>query len=83
MWLTDEEQKALLDTTGKITGRINKAVQAALQAAIKAGLVTTSQDVERVYRLAEHFDQRQEKFIKAQLRSEAARASTLKSNLED
>jgi hypothetical protein len=80
MWLTDEEQKALLESTGRITGRINKAVQDAIKA---LGLGALPSEIEKIYQLADHFDKRQEKYIKAQLRSEAARASTLKSNLED
>jgi uncharacterized membrane protein (DUF106 family) len=81
MWLTDDEQKALLITTvGKTTEKIARAVQEAMRA---LGLGALQSDIERVYKMAEHFDKRQEKLIKAQLRSLAAQSSTFKSNIED
>jgi hypothetical protein len=79
MWLTDEEQKALLESTGRITEKISRAVQHAIQA---IGLGALPAEVERIHRLAEHFDKRQERLIKAQLRAAAAQAATFKANID-
>jgi hypothetical protein len=81
MWLTDSEQRNLLDTTtSKSTGRISRAVQEALRA---IGFGAIQSDIEKVYKLAEKLDKRQQAQIKAELRSLSARAATYKSNVED
>jgi hypothetical protein len=80
MWLSDDEQRALLPDTTGVTERISRAVQTALQA-LKFGALQS--DIEKVYKLAQQLDKRQQAQIKAELRSLSARASTFKSNIED
>jgi hypothetical protein len=80
MWLTDEEQRKLLETSNRITERITNAVTAALKA-MHFGVLQS--DVEKVYKLAEKLDKRQQAQIKAELRSLAARAATYKSNIDE
>lgn len=80
MWLTEDEQQKLLETSNRITERISKAVQQALQA-MRFGAL--QEDIEKVYRLAEKLDKRQQAQIKAELRSLSARAATYKSNIDD
>jgi hypothetical protein len=79
MWLTDQEQIDLLESTGPITSKITKAVQVAIQA---LGLATAS-DVDRVWKTAQKIDKRQVTIAAAELRAKAAYASTYKSNVED
>lgn len=80
MWPTEEEQKALLDSTaGRTTQKISRAVQEAMKA-LRLGMLP--EEIEKIHKLAEHFDERQEQLIKAQLRSLAAEAATFKSNIE-
>jgi hypothetical protein len=80
MFLTDDEQKKLLESTGRITGRVSKAVTDALRA---LGLGAVPADINKVYRLAEKLDKRQEQLVKAELRSLAARSATFRSNVDD
>jgi tRNA C32,U32 (ribose-2'-O)-methylase TrmJ len=79
MWLTDEEQRKLLDTTGPITEKISKAVQSALKA-LQFGALRD--DIDKVYKLAERLDKRQKAQVQAELRSLSARAATYKSNID-
>jgi hypothetical protein len=64
----------------RTTDRISRAVTQAMQA---LGLGALPEEIERVYKIASHFDKRQEQLIKAKLRSLSAEASTFKSNVED
>ena len=80
MWLQDDEQRALLESTGRITERVSRAVQAAMQA-LRFGAL--HEDIEKVYRLAQRLDEMQRKQIKAELRSLSAKAATFKSNVEE
>lgn len=80
MWLTDDEQRALLESSTKITEKISKAVQQAMKA---LGLGAVPEEIEKIWKVAEKMDKRQEAIIKAELRSLSARAATFKSNIED
>ena len=60
------------------TDKIERGVAHALH---KFGLLFTSQKIEKVERLAEKIEKRQEELAKAEWRSLSARASTLKDNM--
>ncbi len=74
MWLTDTEQRALLDETDPITNRINKAVQVAIKT---LGLGKVPEDLERIFEIAEKIDRRAEQQAKAEFHAAKAYSNTL------
>jgi hypothetical protein len=69
MWLTDAEQKALLSDT---QDKISKAVTSALQS---LGIGKISDDMEKVWKIAQQIEARQRKDIAARQHGAATYAS--------
>lgn len=75
MWLTDKEQKDLLDEEpGPSTNRIARAVTVALQS---FGMGRIPTDLEKIWKLAEKIDSRIEETTKAEVHAAKAYANTL------
>lgn len=70
MWLTDDEQKALLEDT---TDKIAKGV---MQALVKLR-VATIDDVEKVWKVANEIDKRHKKQVAAQQHAAATLSAQL------
>src|SRR3990167_5183404 len=78
-WLTDEQQKALLDETGGTT--IRKMI-ACIEVALNARGLTT-ENIERIFKRASKLDARPRKIAEAEMRAKAAYSATFKANVQD